>query len=61
MSATNGVRPGWKAIEMHDGGPLNADPNGNRAQRRAAAKLALKGQPTPETVAPPTPDEDVAE
>lgn len=33
---------------MHDGAPLDADPNGNRAQRRAAAKRGIKAQPKPD-------------
>lgn len=49
MSAFRNVaRPTRQVIEMHNGAPRDADPNGNRAQRRAAKKLGIKAQPKPE-------------
>jgi hypothetical protein len=43
MSASrNTARPQRVGIKLHNGAPLDADPNGNRAQRRAAAKLGIK-------------------
>ena len=42
VSKGHAARPTRVLIRMHNGGPLDADPNGNRAQRRAAAKLGIK-------------------
>lgn len=52
MSHNRGMaRPQRQAVQMHNGAPLDADPNGNRAQRRAAAKRGIKAQAKPDVAA----------